>query len=82
MEVITTHQQIPLLQVSDLTTIPSAQQVRQAISNLYKKQEAVPDEFSYVKFPFGILDFNGLQKILEYHEQKVRREMESEERVA
>ena len=37
MEVISSPQQIPVVQVNDLTTIPSAQQVRHAISNLYKK---------------------------------------------
>ena len=37
MEVILSPQQIPVVQVDDLTMIPSAQQVCQAISNLYKK---------------------------------------------
>ena len=49
VEVISSPQQIPVVQVNDLTMIPSAQQVRQAISNLYKKQEAASDQFSYVK---------------------------------
>ena len=67
----------------DLTMILSAQQVRQAISNLYKKQEAVSDQFSYIKFPFGILDYDRLQKLQEsgmYHEQKLRLKLEGEER--
>ena len=81
MEVFTSSQKIPVVKVSDLTIIPSAQQVRQAISNLYKKQEMVSDQFSYVKFPFGILDYDGLQKIQEYHEQKLRRKTEGEEKV-
>ena len=80
MEVISSPQQIPVVQVDDFTMIPSAQQVRQAISNLYKKQEAVSDQFSYIKFPFGILDYDGLQKLQEYHEQKLRRKLEGEER--
>ena len=57
MEVITSPQPIPVVKVSDLTIIPSAQLVRQAVSNLYKKQEVVSDQFIYVKFPFGILDY-------------------------
>ena len=39
MEVISSPQQIPVVQVDDLTMIPSAQQVRQAISNLYKNRK-------------------------------------------
>ena len=65
MEVISSPQQIPVLKVSDMSAIPSAQQVRQAISNLYKKQEEVPSQYTYVKFPFGILDYDGLKKIQE-----------------
>ena len=80
MEVITSPRQIPVVQVSDLAIIPSAEQVRQAICNLYKNQEAVPHQFSYVKFPFGILDYDGLKKIQEYHEQQLRRKMESEDK--
>ena len=38
------------------------------------------DQFSYIKFPFGILDYDGLQKLQEYHEQKLRRKLEGEER--
>ena len=52
MKVITGPQPIPVFQVSGLTIIPSAQQVRQAMSNLYKTKETVPDQFSYAKFPF------------------------------
>ena len=54
--------QIPVLKVSDMSAIPSAQQVQQAISNLYKKQEEVPSQYTYMKFPFGILDYDELKK--------------------
>ena len=37
------------------------------------------DQFNYIKFPFGILDYDGLQKLQEYHEQKLRRKLEGEE---
>ena len=80
MEVITSPQPIPVVKVRDLAMIPSAQQVRQAISNLYKKQEEVPNQLSYIKFPFGILDYDGLQKVLEHHEHKLQRRLESEEK--
>ena len=39
MEVISSPQPIPVVRVNDLTMLPSAQQVRQAISNLYKKKQ-------------------------------------------
>ena len=77
MEVISSPQQIPVLKVSDMSAIPSAQQVRQAISNLYTKQE-VPSQYTYVKFQFGILDYDGLKKIQEYHEQKLTKRIENE----
>ena len=32
------------------------------------KKEEYPDKFSYVKFCFGILDCDGLSKLLIYHE--------------
>ena len=38
------------------------------------------DQFSYIKFPFGILDYDRLQKLQEYHEQKLRQKLEGEER--
>jgi hypothetical protein len=80
MEVISSPRQIPVFKVSDMSAIPSAQQVRQAISNLYKKQEVVPIHYTYVKFPFGILDYDGLKKIQEYHEQKLTKRIECEEK--
>ena len=40
----------------------------------------VSDQFIYVKFPFGILDYDGLQEIREYHEQKLKRKIEGEEK--
>ena len=63
MEVISSSQKMSVVQVSELTKVPSAQQVRQAISNLYKKREKVPDQFCYVKFPFGMLGYERLQQI-------------------
>ena len=63
MEVISSPQQIPVLKVSDM----------------YKKQEEVPSQYTYVKFPFGILDYDGLKKIQEYHEQKLTKRIEGEE---
>ena len=74
MEVITSSQPIPVVQVSNLAMILSVQQVHQAISNLYKKQAAVS------VIPFGMLDYDGLQKIQDYHKQKLRRKLESEEK--
>ena len=32
-----------------------------------------------MKFPFGILDYDGLKKIQEYHEQKLTKRIEGEE---
>ena len=49
---------------------------------MYKKQEVVSDQFIYVEFPFGTLDYDGLQENREYHKQKLKRKVEGEEKVA
>ena len=43
---------------SSLTDIHSEVQ---AISSLYKIQEEFPDMYTYIKFPFGIMDYDGLK---------------------
>ena len=68
MEVITIPERIKVVEVGSLIEIPSQFQVRQAISMLCKKQEEHPDKFSYIKFPFGMIDYGGLNALLTYHE--------------
>ena len=60
MEVITVSESVTVAEVDSLIEIPSEHQVRQAISKLCKKQEKYPDMFSYIKFPFGMIDYEGL----------------------
>ena len=67
MEVITVTKPVNTVANSFLTDIPSEIQVRQAIFSLYKKQEEFPDMYTYAKFPFGILDFDGLKMLQKYH---------------
>ena len=68
MEIITVPERIKVVKVASLTEIPSETQVRQAISKMYKTQEEHPHEFSYMKFPFGMIDYDGLNMLLTYHE--------------
>ena len=64
MEVITVSERMTVVEVNSLNEIPSELQVRQAISKLYKKEEEFPYTFSYMKFCFGILDCDGLRRLL------------------
>ena len=68
MEVVTVPQRIEVVEFGSLIDIPSELQVRQAISDLYKQQSDYPDMFSYIKFPFGIIGYDGLDMLLKYHE--------------
>ena len=80
MEVITIPERIKVVEVGSLIEIPSQLQVRQAISMLCKKQEEHPDKFSYMKFPFGMIDYGGLNALLTYHEYLALRKKVAEEK--
>ena len=80
MEVVTVSEKMEVVEVGSLTTIPSEPQVRQAISMLYKKQEEFPDKFSYIKFPFGMIDYEGLYMFITYHEYITHKKKVAEER--
>ena len=67
MEIFTVTEQVDTVAISKLTDIPSEVQVQQAISCLYKKQEEFPDKYTYAKFPFGIMDYDGLKMLQKYH---------------
>ena len=54
--------------------------LRQAISNLHKQQSDYPDKFSYIKFPFGIIGYDGLDMQLKYHEYITLKEKVAEEK--
>ena len=61
-------ERVKAVDVGKLVEIPSEIEVRQAVSNLYKQKEEHPDTFSYIKFPFGMIDYDGLQMLQKYHE--------------
>ena len=64
MEIVSFSERVKIVEVGNLVEIPSEIQVRihQAISKLYKKREDL-DKFSYRKFPFGMMDYGGLQML-------------------
>ena len=67
MEIVTFSERVQVVEVGNLVEIPSEIHVRQAISKLYKNKEERPDKFAYVKFPFGLIDYDGLQMLKTYH---------------
>ena len=69
METLVSNTKIDITHPGSLTEIPSFGVVTQAISMLYKKRETINNDlFVYVKFPFGVLDFNGLKELQKYHQ--------------
>ena len=68
MEIVSLSERVMIVDVGKLVEIASEIQVRQAISKLYKQKEEHPDKFSYIKFPFGMIDYDGLQMQQKYHE--------------
>ena len=80
MEVVTLPESIKVVEICSLTEIPSEPQVRQAISKLYKRREEHPEKFSYVKFPFGMMDYDGLNMLLTYHEYVALKKKVGEEK--
>ena len=81
MEVVTLTEIGKVVEVGSLAKIPSDAQVRRAISNLYKEKEKHPDKFVYIKFPFGLVDYAGLQMMKSYHEYISLKKRIAEERV-
>ena len=67
MEIVTFSERVKIIEVGNLVEIPSEIQVRQAISKRYKNKEERSDKFAYVKFPFGMIDYDGLQMLKTYH---------------
>ena len=80
MEVVTMPQRIKVVEFGSLIEIPCELQVRQAISNLHKQQSDYPDKFSYIKFPFGIIGYDGLDMLLKYHEYITLKKKVAEEK--
>ena len=68
MEVIAVTERIDVVELHRLTEIPSEFQAHQAMSKLQQIREEFPDKFTYMKFPFGMMDFDGLSTLLKYHE--------------
>ena len=65
-EVITVSKRMAIVDVESLAEIPTELQVRQAISELYKKEE-FSDKYSCIRFSFGMIDYDGLSRLLAYH---------------
>ncbi len=63
MEIVTFSEGVQVVEVGNLVEIPSEIDVCQTtiFSKLYKNKEEHPDKFAYIKFPFGIIDYDGLQ---------------------
>lgn len=74
MEVAVSVERLTVVQTSTLKAIPSPALVTQAISLLCSQASSASNV--YIKFPFGLLDYDGLKGLQAYHEhlQNTRRE--------
>ena len=67
MEAVVSKVEKPVVHPQGLTEIPSLRSVTQAISVLCKQTEVSMKIFVYIKFPFGLMDYNGLKQLQLYH---------------
>ena len=66
-ELIRSAEKLKVTNQECIGVIPTQQQVRDAIAHLEQEQEKTPEQFIYIKFPFGLLDNAGLKDIEKYH---------------
>ena len=64
MEAVVSKVEKPVVHPQGITEIPSLHSVTQAISVLCKQTKIF---FVYIKFPFGLMDYNGLKQLQLYH---------------
>ena len=79
-EIVAAVELLDTVEMSCLTLIPSAAQVRQENSMLCKRQEKKSNKFVYVKFPFGMMNNDGLKTIQAYHDCVVHKQKMCEEK--
>ena len=70
MEIVSLSERVKVVDVGKLVEIPSKIQVCQAISKLYKQKEEHPDKFSYIKFLFTMIDYDGLEQLNQTNHHK------------
>ena len=64
---ITSLEELDVTDHKYLSVIPTQQQVRDAIAVIIQHKEKAPNEYAYIKFPFGLLDYTGLKDIDKYY---------------
>ena len=77
---VSTKEMVDTVEMGSLGTIPSEAQIRQAISMLCRRQENEPNKFVYIKFPFGMMNYDGLKTIQAYHESILYKQKIQEEK--
>ena len=64
---ITSLEELDVTNHKCLSVIPTQQQVRDAIADIIQHKEKAPNEYAYIEFPFGLLDYTGLKDIDKYY---------------
>ena len=80
MTVVMASKLLDTVEMSSVAAIPSGTQVCEAISMLCKEQEKQQNKFVYIKFPFGMMDYDGLKSIQAYHDSVQHKQMMLEEK--
>ena len=78
--VITSSQKLDVANLESLSVIPTQRQVCQAIGDIVRQTEKTPNHYTYVEFPFGVLDYAGLKYIENYHTHIQLQRCKSEEK--
>ena len=80
MKVVSSAEVMQTVEIDTLAEIPSERQIIEAISILYKEKEKNPKNYVYIKFPFGILCYEGLKELRSYYERIQFQEKINEDR--
>ncbi len=69
MKVVSSAEKMPTVDLSTVSEIPSEAQIVKAISIIHKEKDKQPQNYIYMKFPFGNLCFNKLKELRSYYDQ-------------
>ena len=79
-QLIRSSEKLNVTNHDSISVIPSQQEVRDAITHIVQEQEKAPNEYVYIEFPFGRLDYTGLKEIEQYYMDVELKRCTSEEK--
>lgn len=81
MKVVSSAEEMPTVDLSTVSEIPSKTQIVKAISIIYKEKEKQPQNYVYMKFPFGILYSSKLKELRSYYDRVLYQDKVNEDQI-